>query len=184
MRRLDQEATWGKSQADGWVYGHGSFCLTSYTIPVVGLFKWMPNSAHEGKRLGEEMPPFEGLVKKVFIDSKADDQQLYFDLKQQYQMPLVTSPRKGMDKSASRQQMTQQMRTPTNVRDYRKRATTVEPMQGLMKEIFALDTCWMRGDANNRWLFAAMGIAVQMAQWKAVKQNASTWKVKQEGLGV
>jgi len=24
----------------------------------------------------------------------------------------------------------------------------------------------MRGDNNNRWLFAAMGIAVQMAQWK------------------
>ena len=71
LRRLDQEATWGKSQADGWVYGHGSFCLTSYTIPVVGLFKWMPNSAHEGKRLGEEMPPFEGLVKKVFMDSNS-----------------------------------------------------------------------------------------------------------------
>ena len=184
LRGLDQEATWGKSQADGWVYGHGSFCLTCYTIPVVGLFKWRPNSAHEGKRLGEEMPPFEGLVKKVFMDSKADDQQLYFDLKQQYQMPLVTSPRKGMDKSASRQQMVQQMRTPTNVRDDRKRSTTVEPMQGRMKEIFDLDTCWMRGDANNRWLFAAMGIAVQMAQWKAVKQNASTWKVKQEVLGV
>lgn len=184
LRGLDQEATWGKSQADGWVYGHGSFCLTCYTTPVVGLFKWRPNSAHEGKRLGEEMPPFEGLVKKVFMDSKADDQQLYFDLKQQYQMPLVTSPRKGMDKSASRQQMIQQMRTPTNVRDDRKRSTTVEPMQGRMKEIFDLDTCWMRGDANNRWLFAAMGIAVQMAQWKAVKQNASTWKVKQEVLGV
>ena len=130
------------------------------------------------------MTPFEGLVKKVFMDSKADDQQLYFDLKQQYQMPLVTSPRKGMDKSASRQQMIQQMRTPTNVRDDRKRSTTVEPMQGRMKEIFDLDTCWMRGDANNRWLFAAMGIAVQMAQWKTVKQNASTWKVKQEVLGV
>ena len=184
LRGLDQEATWGKSQADGWVYGHGSFCLTCYTTPVVGLFKWRPNSAHEGKRLGEEMPPFEGLVKKVFMDSKADDQQLYFDLKQQYQMPLVTSPRKGMDKSASRQQMIQQMRTPTNVRDDRKRSTTVEPMQGRMKEIFDLDTCWMRGDANNRWLFAAMGIAVQMAQWKTVKQNASTWKVKQEVLGV
>ena len=184
LRGLDQEATWGKSQADGWVYGHGSFCLTCYTTPVVGLFKWRPNSAHEGKRLGEEMPPFEGLVKKVFMDSKADDQQLYFDLKQQYQMPLVTSPRKGMDKSASRQQMVQQMRTPTNVRDDRKRSTTVEPMQGRMKEIFDLDTCWMRGDANNRWLFAAMGIAVQMAQWKTVKQNASTWKVKQEVLGV
>jgi hypothetical protein len=31
---------------------------------------------------------------------------------------------------------------------------------------------------------AAMGVAVQIAQWKAVKQNTSTWKVKQEVLGV
>jgi len=99
-------------------------------------------------------------------------------------MQLVTSPRKGMNKSTSRQQMIQQMQTPTNIKDYRKRATTVEPMQGLMKEIFDLETCWMRGAANNRWQLAAMGVAVQIAQWKAVKQNTSTWKVKQEVLGV
>lgn len=184
LRGLDQEATWGKSQADGWVYGQGSFCITSYTTPVVGLFQWMPNSAHEGKRLGAELPAFKGVLKKVFMDSKADDQQLYFDLKKNQGMQLVTSPRKGMNKSTSRQQMIQQMQTPTNIKDYRKRATTVEPMQGLMKEIFDLETCWMRGAANNRWQLAAMGVAVQIAQWKAVKQNTSTWKVKQEVLGV
>ena len=181
---LDQQASWGKSNADGWVYGHGSFSVTSYEIPILGLFQWMPNSAHEGKRLGVEMVKFKGVVRKVFMDSKADDQGLYFDLRNTYEMQLVTKTRKGMDKSASRQQMIQEMETPANVEDYKERATTVEPMQSLVKEIFDLETCWMRGDANNRWLFAAMGIAIQMAQWKAVQQYTSTWQIKDEVLGL
>lgn len=28
---LDKEATWSYSKADGWLYGHGTFCLTSHT---------------------------------------------------------------------------------------------------------------------------------------------------------
>ena len=184
LRGLDQEATWGKSQADGWVYGHGSFSMTSYDRPIVGLFQWMPNAAHEGKRLEEEIVKFEGVVKKIFMDSKADDQNLYFSLKQEYGIQLVTHPRKGMDKSESRQKMIDDMLTQTNVRDYKKRSTTVEPMQSLVKQIFDLETCWMRGDANNRWLFAAMGIAIQMAQGKAFERNASTWQVKDAVLGV
>ena len=184
LRGLDQEARWGKSNADGWVYGHGSFSITSYTIPIVGLFQWMENSAHEGKRMGVEIVKFEGLVKKVFMDSKADDQTLYFSLKKDHRIQLVTKPRKNMDKSESRQKMIKDMLTKTNVKDYKKRSTTVEPMQGLVKDIFDLDTCWMRGDASNRWLFAAMGIAIQMAQWKAFKQNTSTWKIKEAVLGL
>jgi len=184
LRGLDKEATWGKSNADGWVYGHGSFSITSYTTPIVGLFVWMPNSAHEGKRLGVEIVKFEDMVNKVFMDSKADDQELYFRLKKDHRIQLVTKPRKGMDKSESRQKMIQQMLTKANEKDYKKRSTTVEPMQGLVKEIFDLETCWMRGDANNRWLFAAMGIAIQIAQWKAFQTNTSTWKIKDQVLGI
>ena len=184
LRGLDQEATWGKSNADGWVYGHGSFSITSYSTPIVGLFQWMPNKAHEGKRLKAEIVKFEGVVKKVFMDSRADDQNLYFRLKKDYGIQLVTKLRKNMDKSASRQKMIKQMLTKSNVKDYKKRSTTVEPMQGLVKEIFDLDSCWMRGDANNRWSFAAMGIAIQMAQWKAVKHKTSTWQIKNDVLGL
>lgn len=34
----------------------------------------------------------------------------------------------------------------------------VTPMQDVVKEIFELDNCRMRGNANNRRLFAAMGV--------------------------
>ena len=80
--------------------------------------------------------------------------------------------------------MIRQMLTHKNRMDYRKRAITVEPMQGLVKEIFDLESCWMRGDASNRWLFAAMGIATQIAHWNAFKNCTSTWKIKQDVLGL
>lgn len=184
LRGIDREATWGKSKADGWVYGHGTFCITSHEIPVVGIFQWMPNSGNEAKRMEKEIVKYKEMIKKVFMDSKADDQKLYYRLKNDSGIQLVTMPRKGMDKSASRQQMIAEMLTEENKKEYPERSVTVEPMQGLVKEIFELDRCWMRRDANNRWLFAAMGIAVQMAQLKAYQKNESTWNIKTEVLGV
>jgi hypothetical protein len=89
-----------------------------------------------------------------------------------------------MDKSAARQQMIREMQTPQNRKTYKQRATTVEPMQGLVKELFDLETCWMRGDSSNRWLFAAMGVAVQIAQRRAYRRGASTWNIKEEVLGL
>lgn len=181
---IDKEARWGKSGADGWVYGHGSFCLTPHEIPIIGIFQWMPNSANEAKRMEVEISEYRGIIEKVFMDSRADDQKLYFRLKNEQGIQLVTVPRKGMDKSASRRQMIEEMLTEENKRDYKKRSTTVEPMQGIVKEIFELESCWMRGDANNRWLFAAMGIAIQMAQWEAFNQKSSTWEIKSRVLGI
>jgi hypothetical protein len=144
----------------------------------------MPNSGHEARRMHKEIVRYSGLVDKVFMDSKADDQKLYFNLLEEHNIQLVTAPRKGANKSPRRQEMIRQMLTPQNCRDYKQRSTTVEPMQGLMKDIFDLDSCWMRGDAANRWLFAAMGVAVQIAQSKALKQNRSPWNIKHEVLGL
>jgi hypothetical protein len=58
-----------------------------------------------------------------------------------------------------------------------------EPMQGLVKDIFELNRCWMRGNDNNRWLFAAMGLTIQMHQLEAFKQGKSTWNIKERVLG-
>ena len=41
----------------------------------------------------------------------------------------------------------------------------------------------MRGDENNRWLFAAMGVVVQMHQSRAWQEGRSTWAIKSEVLG-
>ena len=66
---------------------------------------------------------------------------------------------------------------------YKQRGYTVEPMQGLIKYIFDLDTCWMHCNQNNRWLFIAMGVVVQMHQYRAWQAGCSTWAIKREVLG-
>lgn len=184
LHGLDRAATWSYSRADGWVYGHGSFCLTTHQTNVLGAFKWMPNSAHEAKRLRTEIGPYEGLVKYVCMDSKADDSQLYRDLKDQYDMQLLTTMRRTKDRTPERQQMRQELQTLRHRRIYRERSHTVEPMQSLVKDIFELERCWMRGNDDNRWLFAAMGVAVQLAQHEALCQGESTWQIKARVLGI
>lgn len=184
LRGLDQQATWGYSKYDNWVYGHGTYSMTSHEIPVLGRFIWMRNSACEAKTLWFETSHHKGNLDYVLMDSKADDSDLFRELKKQRQMHLITLCRQGMDKTPQRKAMIAFMQQPENKKLYQQRSITVEPMQGLVKEIFSLDQCWMKGDQNNRWLFAAMGLAVQMHQLRAWKQKLSTWKIKQEVLGI
>ena len=184
LRGLDQEATWGKSPSDGWVYGHGSFCLVSHAPCVLGAFKYIRNSAHEAKRLWLETGHLRGVVTTVIMDGKADDQALFAEFQRQRKMTLLTTPRKNSDHTEARQQMSQLLNLPTNRKLRKQRGQTVEPMQGVVKAIFALDRCRMRGHRHNRWLFAAMGVAVQLHQARALKAHRSTWKIKQEVLGL
>jgi hypothetical protein len=181
---LDKQATWSYSKADGWVYGHGSLALVSHQTAVLLQFKWMPNSASEAKRMEMEITRFAGLIETVCMDSKADDEKMFTRLKTENAIKLLSVPRSKMDKSEARKQMIAEQMREENRLIYKQRSTTVEPMQGLVKELFELERCWMRGDESNRWLFAAMGIAVQIAQRLAHLNGASTWKIKNEVLGL
>jgi len=181
---LDKSATWSFSKADGWIYGHGSFAIVSHKVPVLLQFKWMPNAAHEAKRMEQEVSKFAELIEIICMDSKADDEKMFTRLKTEQGLKLLTVPRSKMDKSAARKQMIAEQMKPENRQTYKQRSITVEPMQGLVKELFELERCWMRGDESNRWLFAAMGIAVQIAQRTAYLNHSSTWNIKDEVLGL
>ncbi len=117
------------------------------------------------------------------MDSKVDDCKMYFRLKGDHNIQLVTAPRKGMDKSPEQKAMINDMLTKKNRKDYQKRSTTVEPMQILVDNVFELERCWMRGTANNRWLFAAISVTVQIAQLHAYQDKRSTWNIKAGVLG-
>jgi hypothetical protein len=184
LRGVDQEATWSKSHSDGWVYGHGSFCLVSHSPCLPGAFKYMRNSAHEAKRLWLETGHLRGVVETVMMEGKADDQALFAEFQRQRGMTLLTTPRKHSDHTVERQQMITVLNRLRNRRLRQQRGQTMEPMQGVVKDIFALERCWMRGQQNNRWLFAAMGVAVQLHQARALKAHRSPWKIKQEVLGL
>jgi hypothetical protein len=144
----------------------------------------MRNSAHEAKRLWLETGQLRGVVETVIMDSKADDQALFAEFQRQRGMILFTTPRKNNAHTEGRQHMINVLNLPQNRRLRQQRGQTVEPMQGVVKDIFALERCWMRGQRNNRWLFAAMGVAVQLHQARALKAHRSTWKIKQEVLGL
>ena len=159
LRGIDKEATWCKSNADGWVYGHGSFCLTSHKVGFLGRFVWMKNSANEAKRMWLETGHLKGLIDYVAMDSKADDYDLYREFERQRKVKLVTFCREHMDKTPKRRQMIADMHQSRHQQIYKERGYRVEPMQGIVKDIFDLNRCWMRGNNNNRWLFAAMGLA-------------------------
>ena len=184
LRGIDRDGTWSFSMADRWVYGHGTFCITAHEIPVLGMFIHMKNSSNEAKVMGRKIRRFTGLVENVCMDSKADDMALEYSLRQFSKINLITSPRKGMNKTPERKLFVKCMSSKKLRKIYRKRSVTVEPVQGLIANIFSLDRCWMRGEKNNRWIFAAMGIAVQMAQLDAWKVGKSVWKIKDEVLGL
>lgn len=126
---------------------------------------------------------YKGLVDYVSMDSKGDDYDLFREFNRQRKMTLVTYCRENMDKTQKRQEMIKVMNKPEHKAIYKERSYRVEPMQGLVKEIFNLDRCWMRGNKSNRWLFAAMGITVQMYQRIAFKESRSTSRIKEEVLG-
>jgi len=66
--------------------------------------------------------------------------------------------------------------------DFMDRATKAN--KPFFMELFELETCWMRGDESQRWLFAAMGVAVQIAQRRAYRRGTSTWNITEEVIGV
>jgi hypothetical protein len=144
----------------------------------------MRNSADEAERLWWETGHLRGLVETVMMDSTADDQVLCTEFERQRGMTLLTTPRNKSAQTVEHQHMINVLNLPQNRRLRQQRGQTVEPMPGVLKDIFALERCWMRGQRNNRWLFAAMGGAVQLHQARALKAHRSTWKIKQEVLGL
>lgn len=183
LRGIDKQATWSTSHYDGWVYGHGSFSMVPHKKPILGCFMWMPNSGYEARRMYEEAAHYKGILRYLVMDSKADSQKLFHKLKKDYSMRLVTACRRKMNKTPLRRAMINAIKTNRCRKYFKERSQTVEPMQGLVKEIFDLDRCWMRNNDSNRWLFAAMGLAVQMHQLQAYKERKSTWKIKSAVLG-
>jgi hypothetical protein len=156
LRGLD-DGTWSYSQSEGWVYGHGTVCLGACKHRRLGAVKWMRNRGNEANRMWLETGKLTGWITTVLMDSKAEAKEVFRECHRQRQLLLLTTPRQGADKSPARQRMVKVVKRSKNQRVYKQRSYTGEPRQGLSKDLFELERCWMRGSENNRWLFAAMG---------------------------
>jgi hypothetical protein len=180
---VDTEGTWSYSKSGGWGYGHGTFCLVACRSRRLGAFKGMRKSGNEAKRRWLETEKLKGVSTTVLRDSKADDQALVREFQRQRQRLLLTPPRKGTDKSPARPRRVKVLGQRQNKQVDNQRSYTVEPLQGLLKDIFELERCWRRGNGNNRWLFAARGVAVQRHQYRAWQAGRSLGAIKAEVLG-
>ncbi len=118
---IDKETTWSKSRADGWVYDHRGFGIVSHKDCVLVCFLWMPNSNNEAKRLYTEAQHYESILDYLVMDSKADDQKFFRNLKEQYNIRLVTSPSKKENKTEGRRQMITAMSSKKCQRYYKER---------------------------------------------------------------
>ena len=139
------EATWSYSKSDGWVYGPGTFCMVACVPCMLGAFQGMRNSANEAKRMWLETGKRQGLIPTVLMDSKADDKDVFRELRRPRGIRLLTTPRKGSALSPERQRMVKVLKQKRHQHLYQQRRYRVEPMQGLITDIFDLETCWMRG---------------------------------------
>jgi hypothetical protein len=176
LRGVDQDATWGKSHSDGRGYGHGSCCLVSHHPCVLGAFTYRRHSAHDATRLWLETGHLGGIIETVIMDGKADDQALLAAFQRQRWMPLLTPPRQNSDHTEARQRMLNILNRPNHRRLRQPRGQTVEPMPGVVQDIFALERCWMRGHRHHRWRLAALGVTVQWHQASALKRQCAGWK--------
>lgn len=184
LRGVDQEATWSTSHDDGWVSGPGSFCMVSHGPCVLGAFQYISNSAHEATRLWLETGPLRGVVETVIMDGKAADQALFAEFQRPRGMILVTTPRQHSDHPAARPPMITRLNRPQHRRRRQQRGQPVAPMPGVVKDLFALEPCWMRGHRHHRWRFAAMGVTVQRPQARALTRQRSGWRITQAVLGL
>jgi hypothetical protein len=139
------------------VYGHGTFCLVTCRTRMLGAFKWMRNSGNAANRMGLETGKLTGLMTTVLLDSKADDPAWCRECQRQREKLLLTTARKGADRSPARQRRVKVLNQRKTKTFSKQRSSTVEPRQGLLKDSFELERGWLRGNANNRWLFAARG---------------------------
>ena len=181
---MDQEATWSKRHRDGWGYGHGAFGVVAPSPCRLGAFKSMRNRAPEATRRWLETGHLRGVMAPVSMDGKADAQALFAEFPRQSKMTLLTPPRNNRDPTVERQQMIEVLNQPQNRKRRQQRGQTGEPRQGVVKDLFARERCWMRGHRHNRGRFAAMGVTVQRHQARALNRQRSVWKITQEILGL
>jgi hypothetical protein len=95
LQGLDTEATWSYSKSDGWVYGHGTCCMVACAPCMLGACKWMRHSANEAKRLWLATGKLHGLITTVLMDRKADEKDLFRELRRQRGILLLPTPRRG-----------------------------------------------------------------------------------------
>jgi hypothetical protein len=145
---------------------------------------WMSPAGQATNRMAQAVITSDGLITQICLESKAEAQALDGEFKHNARMALVTVRRQGKALSALRPPRSHHLLTKHNQPAATARSPTVEPMQGVGAAIVARERCWRCGEIHTRRLWAAMGVAVQLAQGTAWKPKRATCHVPSAVRGI
>jgi hypothetical protein len=172
-RGTDRQATWGKSEHHGWVFGYGYEVVVScgkngLICPLLASADTA--SRHESVSFREQIPRLPRRTKYVLADRAFDNDDTceaieWRDGKRTGRRFLCRTRRSARPPARRAWRRTRHRRlrhqhrrqrqaffqTAHAQRLYRRRATTVEPFNSWLKTLFQLeDRVWHRGLNNNR----------------------------------
>jgi hypothetical protein len=170
LRGVDQQADWGCSAYNGWVYGYSyevAVTATSGSVVLPLLASVDVASAKEQKSFAGKIAALPRSTRSLLVDPGYDsnDQADQFELDKR-ERPVgrrwVCPPQKGFvsqrpEKGRRERQRRRRVKRLAFLRSrrgqklYRLRKQTVEPFNGTFKAMFELDDhVWHRGLDNNR----------------------------------
>ena len=187
-RGVDREATWGRNEHDGWVYGYGYEVVVSCGKKGV-LWPLLASVDHasrgESISFREKIPDLPEPTRYVLADRAydADDNSEAIEWTDEerrtgrhFLCPTIERynarrPRQQAWKEsqerkrrrAHREQRKQFLQTKRGKRLYARRSQTVEPFNSWLKTLFELeDRVWHRGIDNNRTQLTAAVFIYQL----------------------
>jgi hypothetical protein len=203
-RGVDTEATWGRSDYDGWVYGYSYEVLiptgkNQALWPLSASFD--TGSCRESVSFRKKIPHLPSTTKTVACDKAYDSDELGEAIEwtpagcrtgRRFLCPAIVRhnarkiPRKRWRRTVHRQlrkqrrqQREQFLQSAEGRRLYARRGCTIEPFNSWMKELFGLeDRVWHRGLDNNRTMFLAAICAYQLILRINQRRNQPNGQVK------
>jgi hypothetical protein len=119
------------------VEGHGPFYLGAWKQGLGGPCTWRRHRGPEATRLWLETGQVKGLMPLSLMDRQADEQAWFVERQRQRPILVLTTTRTGQDNSPKRQRLLKVLQQPKHTRLDKPRSATGEPMQGVVKDIFA-----------------------------------------------
>ena len=203
-RGVDQEAGWGVSDHDGWVFGYGYEVVVAcgkdgVLWPLLSSVD--PASRSESMTFREKIPNLPPQVRYVLADRgyDADDTCEAIEWPDGHQhsnryflCPTIERhnarrPRQAAWKEsrerkrrrAHRERRKRFLKSKRGQRLYSRRSQTVEPFNAWFKQLFELeDRIWHRGLANNRTLIHAALLIYQLLLRMNHKRNRRNGQIK------
>jgi hypothetical protein len=203
-RGVDVEATWGRSDYDGWVYGYSYEVLIptgkkQARWPLSASFD--TGSCRESISFRKKVPQLPRTTKTVACDKAYDSDELGDAIEwtedgcrtgRRFLCPAIVRhnarkvPRKSWPRTRHRQlrkerrqERQQFLHSAAGRRLYARRGCTIEPFNSWIKGLFGLeDRVWHRGLDNNRTMFLAAICAYQLILRINRRRRQPTGQVK------